>query len=170
MILVTGAAGLIGAHLCKRLVSEGCEVVGWIHNRSDPLIESLVGCNNFRIVVGDIRNLRDTLSIIREYKIKTVFHTAAQLPYTIGKDLIGVNVGGTFKLLEVAHTYEIEDIVYASSMGVYSDPPDYLPVDEIHPTRPSTEYGDTKLAGELICGRYVKSMRVTILRYAGIYG
>jgi len=170
VILVTGATGLVGSRLCKRLVSEGYEVVGLTHNRGNIVIESLLECGNFNVVQGDVRKQSDVWGIFNEYKIKTVFHTAAQLPYTPDKDLVGVNVAGTYNLLKLSHVYGVGEFIYASSMGVYSDPPNYLSIDEIHPTQPSTEYGKTKYTGELLCNRYKDSMMITILRFAGVYG
>ena len=55
-------------------------------------------------------------------------------------------------------------------MSVYTSPPRYLPVNEDHPTSPSTIYGASKLGGELFCRAYSGAMDVTILRYGGAYG
>ena len=170
MILVTGASGLIGYHLCKRLIKEGNEVVGLIHNRINPSLHLLLDCKNFNIIRGDIRRRKTFANIFSKYDIETVFHTAAQLPYTANKDLFGVNIKGTINALDFAYENKVEEFIYASSMGVYSDPPSYLPVDENHHIIPSTEYGVTKLTGELLCRIYSESIKMTILRYAGIYG
>ncbi len=170
MILVTGSTGLIGSHLCKKLVSEGYEVVGLVHHRINSLSNALLQFGNFEMCVGDIRHGGRIDKIITDYGVKTIFHTAAQLPYSSGKDLVGVNVGGVLNLLNSGYSNKVEEFIFASSMGVYSDPPDYLPVDEVHPTRPTSMYGLTKLTGELQCGVYAEAMRVTILRYAGVYG
>jgi len=169
-ILVTGATGLIGHHLCKRLVSEGYQVIGLVHNRFNPLTNALFKSGNFKTYTGDIREASVPYVAIRRNKIKTVFHTAAHVPYTPNKDLVGVNVRGTLNLLNAAYLNDVEEFIYASSMSVYSSPPSYLPVDEVHPTQPSTVYGMTKLASELSCSACVDSMKVTILRYAGVYG
>lgn len=169
-ILVTGATGLVGYHLCKKLVSEGYQVIGLVHNRVNPLTNALLKSRNFKTYIGDIKMASVPYVVIKRNKIKTVFHIAAHVPYTSDKDLVGVNVRGTLNLLNAAYLNGVEEFIYASSMSVYSVPPTYLPVDEVHPTQPSTVYGMTKLAGELSCGAYADSMKVTILRYAGVYG
>ena len=60
--------------------------------------------------------------------------------------------------------------IYASSMSVYSTPPEYLPVAEKHPTRPDDVYGKTKLIGELLCGCYAKVMRTVAVRFSSVFG
>jgi len=168
-ILATGATGLVGYHLCKKLVSEGYQVIGLVHNRFNPLTNALFKSGNFKAYTGDIREASVPYVAIRRNKIKTVFHTAAHVPYTPNKDLVGVNIRGTLNLLNAAYLNGVEEFIYASSMSVYSSPPSYLPVDEIHPTQPSSVYGMTKLAGELSCSS-CDSMKVIILRFAGVYG
>lgn len=168
-ILVTGASGLVGSHLCKRLVSEGYQVIGLVHNRVNPLTNALLKSGNFKTCTGDIKMASVPYVVIKRNKIKTVFHTAAQLPYTPDNDFVGVNIRGTLNLLNAAYLNDVEEFIYASSMSVYSSPPSYLPVDETHPTQPSSVYGMTKLAGELSCSS-CDSMRIIILRFAGVYG
>lgn len=169
-ILVTGASGLIGYHLCKRLVSEGNQVVGLVHKRINPLTNSLLKSSRFKSRVGDIRDDYAIKNILKDNKIKTVFHMAAHLPYSPERDYTGVNILGISNLLNSARINGVEDFLFASSISVYSTPPDYLPVDEVHPIRPLDVYGASKLAGELFCNCYSKFMRITILRYAGVYG
>ena len=168
-ILVTGASGLVGYHLCKRLVTEGYQVIGLVHNRVNPFTKTLLKSSNFKTYTGDIRKASVPYVAISRNKIKTVFHTAAQLPYTPDKDLVGVNIRGTLNLLNAAYLNDVEEFIYTSSMSVYSSPPSYVPVDEMHYTQPLNIYGMTKLAGELTCSSY-DSMKVIILRLAGVYG
>jgi UDP-glucose 4-epimerase len=169
-ILVTGATGLVGSHLCRKLISEGHYVVGLTHSRINPLIDSLLKFPNFKVCGGDIGWKDTVLSIVKNNNIKTIFHTAATMPYSPEKNFIGINVCGTLNLLEAAQLSRVKEFVYASSMSIYSEPPEYLPVDEQHPAQPPTIYGITKLAGELSCKSYQEFMAIILLRYAGIYG
>lgn len=169
-ILVTGATGLLGSHLCRRLVSEGYPVMGLMHKRVSPLIVSLQESEKFKVCVGDIRDGDFVDEVVKGYKVKTVFHMAAQMPYSQEKDFVGANICGTLNLWKSSRLNGVEEFIYASSMSVYSDPPAYLPVDESHPTEPSTIYGVTKLASESVCKCYRGSMRGIIIRYAGMYG
>lgn len=168
-IMVTGASGLVGSHLCRNLVLEEHEVVGLTHSRRNQLLDSLRKYKNFKIVVGDIRDC-EWHERIETKKIKTIFHLASHMPYTLSHDLEDVNVQGTINVLKLAQIADVWKFVFGSSMSVYSEPPHYLPVDEKHPTQPSSVYGNMKLAGECLCKSYLGLDRVTILRYSGIYG
>ena len=169
-ILVTGATGLVGSHLCKKLVSEGYPVVGLVRKRDNSFIEQLADNPNFTPCLGDIRDTFRVEQIFQNYDIDTVLHMAAHLPITPFNDIAGVNVKGTINLLKSAYRNNVKGIVFASSVSVYSAPPKYLPVDELHTTNAPTVYGLSKIAGEWICNMYSDKMRVASLRYAGIFG
>lgn len=82
-----------------------------------------------------------------------------------------VNVGGTLALLEAARRLDAGRFVIASSVAVYGEP-QYLPVDEEHPRRPSNLYGLTKLMGEQLVEEYVRDhgLSAAWLRYFNVYG
>lgn len=142
-ILITGSRGFIGTHLCRGLIREGYTVLE---------------------LTDDIRNINIISAPI-------VIHLAAILPQNSNDPflLFDINARGTLKLLEAAHRGGVKQFIYASTMSVYSEP-QYLPVDEKHPTHPTTIYGASKLAGEVMCGAYSNLMDITILRYGGAYG
>ncbi len=168
-ILVTGSTGLVGSNLCRKLVSDGQQVIGLTHTRKNQIIDFLLGHKNFKIFTNDIRD-KEIGNIIKQNNIKTVFHLVAQMPYSPKNSLMEVNMQGTLNMLEVSLVNGVENFIFASSMSVYSEPPQYLPVDENHPTQPLTVYGKTKMASEEYCGNYSKDMMIVILRYSGIYG
>ena len=169
-IMVTGASGLIGSHLCRRLVSEGYPVVGLVHDTVNPRLLGITAAQPLEIERGDITNPYTISEIIRRYNIKTVFHLAAHVPYRNNPDFVGANTVGTRNMLLTCLRSEVKDFIYTSSISVYSSPPCYLPVDENHPTDPKDEYGRTKLYGELACGLMPDQMVTAIVRYSGVYG
>ena len=172
-ILVTGATGFIGSHLCKELIQRGYTVFGLSHSGRIQNIKSLLNQKGFHLQRGDIRDVNILSDIIKYNNIRVIFHLAAQLPQ--GDDLnnpflcFDINAKGTLNLLNAALN-NVDKIIYASSMSVYSEPPKYLPVDEKHPVQPSTIYGVSKLEGELYCNVYSKAMNIVVLRYGGAYG
>ena len=170
MILVTGATGLIGSHLCKRLVLEGNNVIGLIHDRANPILESLLENKNFKVYYGDIKDRDSIKDVFNNNHIDTVFHLAAHVPHASDLDYGGVNVQGTCNLLIESLANDIQRFIYASTMNVYSEPPIYLPITEDHPTTTIDSYGISKLRGEQLCKSHSKYMDITIVRYASVYG
>jgi nucleoside-diphosphate-sugar epimerase len=83
---------------------------------------------------------------------------------------MGINAMGTRNLLVSAYEHGVEEFIYASSMGVYSTPPEVLPVPENYPTKPDTSYGMSKVLGEFCCKSMSKAMKVVIARYSGAFG
>jgi nucleoside-diphosphate-sugar epimerase len=173
-ILVTGATGFIGSHLCKDLVGEGYNVFGLFLEGKKQNVSFLLKEKNFHLLKGDVRDFKEINKIIKGKKIKIIFHLAATLPKENDIEepfrLFEVNAKGTLNLLNIAYRNKIRKFIYASTSSVYSTPPEYLPVDEKHPTFPSTIYGASKLEGELYCNIYSKKMDIMVLRYCGAYG
>jgi UDP-glucose 4-epimerase len=173
-ILVTGATGFIGSHLCRELVTREYEVSALTHSGRTDNIQLLLTHSNFHLYTGDIQDTVMMQDIMQENRVETVFHLAARLPDE--KDIenpipcFNTNVMGTLSLLNSAASNGVNTFIYVSTMSVYSEPPEYLPVDESHPTKPSTIYGAAKLAGEFCCRPYSSNMRTIVVRYGGIYG
>ena len=173
-ILVTGATGFIGSHLCKQLIQRGHHVFAVSHSGRTHNIKSLLQCKEFHLETGDIRDVDMMRNIIKNNRVKAVFHLAAQLrsdsdiknPFLY----FDINVGGTLNILNAAYLNSVDRFIYSSSMWVYSESPQYLPVDERHPVQPSAIYGVAKLAGELYCNLYSKAMNIVVLRYSNAYG
>lgn len=161
-ILVTGASGLLGRHLCTRLLRDEYDVIGLVHYEPIHLNDS-----RFTSCVGDITDISSLEWIFRSHDIDRVFHLAATLPYDCNPQYYDVNVMGSRKVLNMCLKHNVQFFVFASSMSVYGTP-EYLPVDEEHPTNPDNDYGQSKLDTEqeiLCCG-----IPYTILRYSGMYG
>ncbi len=172
--LVTGGAGFVGSHLCERLLEEGLEVVcldNYVAGKPEN-IAALRDAPGF--VAGDC----DVVDFegVRKWMegVDVVFHNAASKCTVCLRDPrrdLDVNAKGTFNLLEAARQCGVRKFVHASTGSVYGEP-QYFPEDEEHPTRPSSFYGVSKLAGEGYCRVFAKmyGMDITVLRYFHVYG
>ncbi len=173
-ILVTGADGFIGSHLCEELVINGYTVFGLVRSKKIERLKYLLSNKKFHLQRGNITSFNLINKTIKTNKINIIFHLAAVLPGAANLDdpfpLFNVNIGGTLNLLNAAYKNKVDKFIYASTMSVYAIPPRYLPVDENHQTLPLTIYGASKLGGELFCNAYSKEMNIIILRYGGAYG
>lgn len=153
MILVTGGAGYIGAHVVKLLSRAGFETVVYDNLSRGHREMFLAG----EFVRGDLGDKKLLLEVMRGRKIDSVIHFAASSlvgeseedPHRYYQNNImnGINLLGA--MLEAG----VGKVVFSSSAAVYGDPVD-VPIREDHPTRPTNVYGDTKLIIEGILGKY----------------
>lgn len=147
---------------------------GLSHSCNTKNIGTLSQRENFHLLQADIRDMESVSRLMKENCIGAVFHLAARLPGLDDCDnphlSFDVNARGTLNMLHAAWASKVPKFIYSSSIDVYCEPPEYLPVDEKHPTRPCTHYGIGKLSGELYCNLYSKLMGITVLRYSIVYG
>ena len=171
-IFVTGSTGFIGSHLCEELVRQGHNVYGLTYSGNTKNVESIVNESNFHLIKGDICSLDNIKYASESIDIDIIFHMASQLPPggTVQK-FLSTNVQGTVNLLLMASEKNVENIIISSSMAVYGTP-QYIPVDEEHPTNPYDFYGLSKLEGDLYAKIFAEEYKfhIIILRYSGVYG
>ncbi len=153
-ILVTGALGQIGTELVAALrVRYGAENVIASDVRVPPM-EQLATAAPFEFV--DVNNLDQVMEIVTRHKVDAIYHLAALLSAIAeAKPQVAweLNMGSVFKMLEVARKHGCALFV-PSSIGAFgeSTPKANTPQDTLQ--RPSTMYGVTKVAGELLCDYY----------------
>jgi len=173
-VMITGATGFIGAHLCTSLVQKGYEVFGLSHCGNIQKISALLKTSNFHLLSGNILDHDSICRLVQENNITAIFHLAARLPHdddvTNPRLSFEINAWGTLNLLLAASLNKVKNFIYGSSIDVYSEPPQHLPVNEKHPTRPCKAYGISKLEGELYSMLYANTIQVTVLRYAIVFG
>lgn len=181
--LVTGAAGFIGFYLSKRLLEEGCKVVG-IDNINDYYdvnlkyvrLDKLKPFENFYFVKGDISNKAMVMDIFTEYKLDIVVNLAAQagVRYSIDNPdvYIASNIIGFFNILEACRYNPVEHLVYASSSSVYGSNKK-VPFEETDfVDHPVSLYAATKKSNELMAHTYshLYNIPATGLRFFTVYG
>jgi UDP-glucose 4-epimerase len=164
-ILLTGGTGYIGSHTAA-VLAHACHQPVLFDNlsNSDPSVlqslESITG-KSLPFVEGDIRD-HAIDAVIHFAGLKAVGESVAQ-PI----DYYANNVQGTISLLQAMQSSGVKTLVFSSSATVYGDP-QYLPIDESHPTRATNPYGRTKLHIEEMLADVARSdpaWRIACLRY-----
>ena len=170
-VLVTGAAGFIGSHLCRRLVHEGHEVVG-LDDLSDGTIENLRDAPTVRLVEADLRGEEDVRKAAAGCELILHHGAMKSVPRSVRMPdaFTDVNVRGTLNVLLAARE-EGAAVILASSSSVYGDQ-EVFPLREDMEPRPMSPYAATKLAGEALCRAWWQSYRVPTIafRYFNVYG
>lgn len=174
-VLVTGAAGFIGSHLCEGLIDAGANVIALddMSAGRNSNIDFLRDNPRYKFVRGSVCDDAKYMHEIFD-GLDTVFHNAASKKNIClrdpQRDLL-VNAGGTLNLLMMAHKHRVRKFVHASTGSVYGEP-SIFPTDESHPLAPVSYYGVSKLAGERYVDVFHKlyEMDTTILRYFHVYG
>lgn len=170
-VLVTGAAGFIGSHVCEVYLQNGWEVVG-LDDLSTGKRENVP--EDVEFVEADIRSSR-AARLLQKGDFDVLNHQAAQMnvrasvsdPATDHS----INVAGLINLLE-AGAQHLDRVVFASSGGVIYGPAQQLPIPETHPKAPISPYGISELASEHYLHYYHKEwgLEVVSLRYGNVYG
>ena len=169
-ILVTGGAGFIGFHLCKKLTDLGLDVTIY-DNLSSGKMENLKDVARAKFVKGDILDLKKLCNI---GKADVIIHLAAQVvvPYSMENPTedFETNARGTLNILEKARKDDSR-LVFASSAAVYGNPTQ-LPTPESYGFHPFSCYGLSKVVGEEYCQMYTSQygLDITIFRFANVYG
>ncbi|NNJ84353.1 MAG: UDP-glucose 4-epimerase GalE [Gammaproteobacteria bacterium] len=174
-ILLTGGAGYIGSHTAVVLVEAAHRVVlldNLSNSRQEVLsnLERITG-ENIPFVKGDVRDTTLVRQVLEQHDIHAVIHFAGlkavgesvQAPM----DYYANNVQGTISLLQAMEDCGVRRLIFSSSATVYGIP-QYLPIDEAHPTHPTNPYGRNKRHIEEMLGDIAgsdRTWRIVSLRY-----
>ena len=167
-VLVTGASGFTGGHLCRRLVREGFSVRALLRDSS---LEQATRDQGVEPIVGDVR---DSGSLERAlHNVDIVYHLAAAFRAggASARELHATNVIGTRNLVEKAILANVDRFVHCSSVGVHGNIED-PPADEAAPMSPDDAYQTSKVEGEIVARETAAKagLPLVIFRPAGIYG
>jgi len=181
--LITGAAGFIGYFLSRRLLEQGCRVIG-IDNINDyydinlkyTRLELLKPFEKFTFIKDDISDKAMIMNTFEEYKPNIVVNLAAQagVRYSIEKPDVYIqsNIIGFFNILEACRFCPVDHLVYASSSSVYgaNKKIPFLETDFVD--NPVSLYAATKKSNELMAYTYSHLYKIpaTGLRFFTVYG
>ena len=187
-VLVTGAAGFIGYHVCKKLLEEGFFVIGIDNLNSyydidlkNARLEDIEGCiernkASWIFYKIDIANKESLIEVFDKFRPKIVINLAAQagVRYSISNpdSYINSNIVGFTNILECCRNFEVTNFLYASSSSVYGGNTK-IPFSEKDSTNhPISLYAATKCSNELIAHSYshLYGIPSTGLRFFTVYG
>lgn len=183
MILVTGSAGFIGYHVCKKLAISNQSVFG-LDNINDyydvdlklARLTELKKLKKFKFAKIDISNKKKLEEIFKKNKFKQVIHLAAQagVRYSIYNPDVYFksNLTGFQNILDLSRKYKIKHFIFSSSSSVYGDQKKY-PIKETYNTNnPLSFYAASKKANEIMSSSYSKIYKIpiTCLRLFTVYG
>ena len=167
-VLVTGAGGFIGSHLCEGLLDLGADVTAMVHynSRGDwGNLEFLPRSYKtaLHILAG---NIEDSVFVSRIVKNKEiVFHLAALIgiPYSYHAvfSYLRTNVEGTVNVLEAARSYGVARVVHTSTSETYGTAL-YTPINEKHPLQGQSPYSASKIGADKLAESYWLSFNVPV--------
>ncbi len=177
-VLVTGAGGFIGSHLCEQCLAEGAEVRAFVHynSRSDWGMLESVGIKrlkNIEIIAGDLRDFQAVRKAVNG--CQKVFHLGALIgiPYSYRNpaDVIETNVMGTLHVLQASLESGVERLVQTSTSEVYGTAK-YAPMDESHPLNPQSPYAASKVGSDKLAESFYHTygFPAVIVRPFNTYG
>ena len=181
-ILVTGAAGFIGARTTQLLLEQGIDVVG-VDNLNDYYdvqlkkhrLANLEKNKNFHFYYGDIEDIQILRRIFQEHSFDGVINLAARAGVRYSQEnpfvYMTTNAMGTLNLLELMREFSVKKIVLASTSSLYAGQP--LPFTEnLSVNTPISPYAATKKAAEVMAYtyHYLYGIDVSICRYFTVYG
>jgi len=177
-LLVTGADGFIGSHLCEQLVLAGHDVRafvlynsfnswGWLDSLDEAVVEKL------DVFCGDIRDPHGVRTAVAGCDV--IFHLAAliAIPYSYHSPdtYVDTNIRGTLNLLQAARDAGVERFVHTSTSEVYGTAR-FVPITEEHPLQGQSPYSATKIGADQLALSFFRSFDtpVTVLRPFNTYG
>ncbi len=152
--LITGGTGFVGAELARMLIEKGERpIIFDVAPVREPLKRL---SDHFEYMPGSVANLSELANAVIGRDVDRIFHLGGLLSVPSEQNpwrAFDVNAVGTYNLLEVARIFGVRQVVFSSSIAVYSED---LPESEVTETtccHPTTIYGSCKVFGELL-GRY----------------
>ncbi|NMA12291.1 MAG: SDR family NAD(P)-dependent oxidoreductase [Chloroflexi bacterium] len=182
-ILVTGAAGFIGAEICSKLAGEGYRVIGLdnLNSLYDTRLKSyrlnlLQELPGFRFIKADITDEDALESIFSNNQLDAVINIAGVPGVRLSVEnpwlFVSSNTVGTLNLLDCCRRHDVKKFLQASTSSVYGDNAPYPTPESADTTHPLQPYAVSKLASEQMCYAYhsLHGIDATVLRFFTVFG
>ena len=174
-IFITGGAGFIGTHLCKKLLTQNHDVTVY-DNFSNSTQENFISAtkNKVTIISNNILDYSKLVSSMKNYDV--VIHLAAKISVNDSiknpKATFDTNVHGTLNVLNSCLQNNIAKIIATSTAAIYQSVSAKTILNETSTLVPSSPYGTTKMEMEKIINDFVNTNKIsaTILRLFNVYG
>lgn len=150
-VLVTGGTGFIGSEVVRVLLKRGERVTAFDINPSTKLLEDVK--DKVKVVRGDLGNFSHVLSVVKESKPKVIYHLGGMLSVPSDADpqaAFRANAMGTFHVLEAARLFDVEKVLFSSTLATYGLNIREGRIDDFTLQRPELFYGCTKVFCELM--------------------
>jgi threonine 3-dehydrogenase len=150
-VLVTGGTGFIGSEVVRVLLKRGERVTAFDINPSTKLLEDVK--DKVKVVRGDLGNFSHVLSVVKESKPKVIYHLGGMLSVPSDADpqaAFRANAMGTFHVLEAARLFDVEKVLFSSTLATYGLNIREGKIDDFTLQRPELFYGCTKVFCELM--------------------
>lgn len=176
-ILVTGGAGFIGSHLCRKLVCEGNSVVA-VDNLAQgdtELISDLIKDDNFTFVEADVFDVVKMQSLFKHTKFDMVYQLVANTSVQRGgySPMLDIRetLSSTIEVLNYVAQFGVKKFAYMSSSTVYGTMNEVMRESTAH-LQPISFYGAAKLAGEAFASAFssMYGIQMWVLRLSNVVG
>ena len=148
--LITGGTGFIAAEIVRILVGHGeTDITIFDINDSTHRLDDVA--DKVRIVRGDVGDMSHVLTAVRDCSPSVIYHLAGMLSVSCEEDphsSIRVNAMGTYHVLEAARLFDVNRVIFSSSIGTYGSGISGDSIDDLTLQRPILLYGACKLFGE----------------------
>jgi len=169
---MTGATGLIGRNLIKKLLSDGHNITALVRKTSN--VSSFKGLNNLTLAYGNILDKESLKNSMVDCKV--VYHLAAAVNVSEKqkRKMYALNVKGTENVLNAAIESKVKRFIYASTIAIYGkvNNEKITLIEENYPPHPISNYAKTKFMGENLvkdlCSK--NKMDYVVLRPSKVYG
>jgi nucleoside-diphosphate-sugar epimerase len=167
-VLVTGGTGFVGAHLVRRLLSQGHKVISL--DKNPGLFDDELGSSGATLLTGSVTEPADVERAIQGCEL--VYNLASPFGDILQPDAVywDIEVNGARNILEAAARHRVRRVVHCSTQGVHGIIA-HPPGDENSPLAPRDYYCYSKVEGERVCQEYIaRGMDIVIVRPTSVYG